>query len=120
MTLTPNVSLGAITLPASVNVIGSNTYAAAIGLSQVIYAGGSLTAQKEAERLALGAAQAQELRTEQAVENSVRRAYYALRSAQARRASRAKLCRSRRNISRARRSSSRPESSRRTTCCAAA
>ena len=83
VTLTPNVSLGAMTLPASVNVIGSNTYAAAIGLSQVIYAGGSLTAQKEAERLALGAAQAQELRTEQAVENSVRRAYYALRSAQA-------------------------------------
>lgn len=66
-----------------VTAIGSNTYAAAIGLSQVIYAGGSLTAQKEAERLALGAAQAQELRTEQAVENSVRRAYYALRSAQA-------------------------------------
>lgn len=67
-----------------VTAIGSNTYAAAVGLSQVIYAGGSLTAQKEAERLALGAAQAQELRTEQAVENSVRRAYYALRSAQAR------------------------------------
>lgn len=66
-----------------VTAIGSNTYAAAVGLSQVIYAGGSLTAQKEAERLALGAAQAQELRTEQAVENSVRRAYYALRSAQA-------------------------------------
>lgn len=66
-----------------VTAIGSNTYAAAIGLSQVIYAGGSLTAQKEAERLALGAAQAQELRTEQAVENSVRRAYYALRAAQA-------------------------------------
>lgn len=66
-----------------VTAIGSNTYAAAIGLSQVIYAGGSLTAQKEAERFALGAAQAQELRTEQAVENSVRRAYYALRSAQA-------------------------------------
>lgn len=66
-----------------VTAIGSNTYAAAVGLSQVIYAGGSLTAQKEAERLALGAAQAQELRTGQAVENSVRRAYYALRSAQA-------------------------------------
>ena len=66
-----------------VTAIGSNTYAAAVGLSQVIYAGGSLTAQKEAERLALGAAQAQELRTEQAVENSVRRAYYALRAAQA-------------------------------------
>lgn len=66
-----------------VTAIGSNTYAAAIGLSQVIYAGGSLTAQKEAERLALGAAQAQELRTGQAVENSVRRAYYALRAAQA-------------------------------------
>ena len=66
-----------------VTAIGSHTYAAAVGLSQVIYAGGSLTAQKEAERLALGAAQAQELRTEQAVENSVRRAYYALRSAQA-------------------------------------
>ncbi|HIT02916.1 MAG TPA: TolC family protein [Candidatus Caccocola faecipullorum] len=66
-----------------VTAIGSHTYAAAVGLSQVIYAGGSLTAQKEAERLALGAAQAQELRTEQAVENSVRRAYYALRAAQA-------------------------------------
>lgn len=66
-----------------VTAIGSNTYAAAVGLSQVIYAGGSLTAQKEAERLALGAARAQELRTEQAVENSVRRAYYALRAAQA-------------------------------------
>lgn len=69
----------------SINAVGSHTYAAAIGLSQVIYAGGSLTAQKEAERLALGATEAQELRIEQSVENSTRRAYYSFRDAQAQR-----------------------------------
>lgn len=85
-----------------VTAIGSNTYAAAIGLSQVIYAGGSLTAQKEAERLALGAAQAQELRTGQAVENSVSRAYYALRAAQAKaRVAREALALAKEHLSRA-------------------
>lgn len=60
-----------------------NTYAAAIGLSQVIYSGGSLQAQKKAAELNRDSCLAQENRTKQSVSNAVRRAYYALRSAQA-------------------------------------
>lgn len=67
----------------NVPILGSHTYAAAVGLTQVIYAGGSLTAQKQAAQLARDAAEAQERRTEQGVANAVRRAYYALRCAQA-------------------------------------
>lgn len=73
----------AIGAPLAVDVVGRNTYAAAVGLSQVIYAGGSLSAQKEASRLALGAVEAQEERVRQSAANAVRRAYYALRCAQA-------------------------------------
>ncbi|EHL69300.1 TolC family protein [Cloacibacillus evryensis] len=67
----------------NVPILGSHTYAAAVGLTQVIYAGGSLTAQKQAAQLARDAAAAQERRTAQSVENAVCRAYYTLRCAQA-------------------------------------
>ena len=57
--------------------IGSrNTYAAAVGFMQTIYAGGSLTAMKQAKSLALDAARAEEARTEQSVTNAVRVAYF--------------------------------------------
>ena len=42
----------------NVPILGSHTYAAAVGLTQVIYAGGSLTAQKQAAQLARDAAAA--------------------------------------------------------------
>lgn len=67
----------------NVPILGSHTYAAAVGLTQVIYAGGSLTANKQAAQLARDAVEAQERRTRQGVENAVCRAYYALRCAQA-------------------------------------
>ncbi|MDO5114608.1 MAG: TolC family protein [Synergistaceae bacterium] len=67
----------------SVPIIGSHAYAAAVGLTQLIYSGGSLGAQKQAAQLAGEAAAAQERRVAQGVDNAVRRAFYALRSAQA-------------------------------------
>ncbi len=67
----------------SVPVLSSHTYAAAVVLTQIIYSGGSLQAKKEAARLEKDAAAAGGTRTKQGVENAVRRAYYAVRSAQA-------------------------------------
>ncbi|MCR5336688.1 MAG: TolC family protein, partial [Synergistes sp.] len=67
----------------SVPVLSSHTYAAAVVLTQIIYSGGSLQAKKEAARLEKDAAAAGGIRTKQGVENAVRRAYYAVRSAQA-------------------------------------
>ena len=67
----------------SVPVLSTHTYAAAVYLTQIIYSGGSLQAKKEAARLERDAMLAREARTRQGVENAVRRAYYALRSAQA-------------------------------------
>lgn len=67
----------------SVPVLESHTYAAAVMLTQTIYSGGSLQAQKEAARLAKEASEARGVRTKQGVDNAVRRAYYAVRSAQA-------------------------------------
>ena len=67
----------------SVPMLSSHTYAAAVMLTQIIYSGGSLQAKKEAARLEADAAAAREIRTKQGVENAVRRAYYAVRSAQA-------------------------------------
>lgn len=70
-------------LPFDVSVLNTHTYTAAAVLTQTIYAGGSLTAQKKAAKLARDAAIAEEVRTGQGVSNSVRRAYYELRCAQA-------------------------------------
>lgn len=67
----------------SVPVLSTHTYAAAVYLTQIIYSGGSLQAKKEAARLERDALLAREARTRQGVDNAVRRAYYALRSAQA-------------------------------------
>ena len=67
----------------SVPVLSTHTYAAAVVLTQIIYSGGSLQAKKEAARLEADAAAARETRTKQGVQNAVRRAYYAVRSAQA-------------------------------------
>ncbi|WP_352402267.1 TolC family protein [Synergistes jonesii] len=67
----------------SVPVLESHTYAAAVMLTQTIYSGGSLQARKEAARLAKDASEARGARTKQGVDNAVRRAYYAVRSAQA-------------------------------------
>ena len=60
-----------------------NTYAAAIGLWQIIYSGGSLQANKQAAALYRDSAKAQEGRAVQTVSNGVRRAYFGLRCAQA-------------------------------------
>ena len=84
--ITANMSLPIPLLgsPATeLSFLGSGTYAAAIALTQIIYSGGSLSAQRDAAKLARDASAAQEKRTEQAVANAVRRAYYALRTAQA-------------------------------------
>lgn len=70
-------------LPLGVSILGSHTYTAAAVLTQTIYAGGSLTAQKKAAKLARDAVAAEEVRTGQGISNSVRRAYYSLRCAQA-------------------------------------
>jgi len=67
----------------SVPVLESHTYAAAVMLTQTIYSGGSLQARKEAARLAKDASEARGARTKQGVDNAVRRAYYAVRAAQA-------------------------------------
>ena len=59
-----------------------NTYAAAAGFVQTVYAGGSLYANKQAAVLARDAAAAEESRVLQSVANSVRVAYYGLRRAE--------------------------------------
>ncbi len=53
-----------------------NVYIAAAGFVQTIYAGGSLSASKEAAKLARDAAVAEKERISQTVANSVRTAYY--------------------------------------------
>ncbi|MDO4988202.1 MAG: TolC family protein [Synergistes sp.] len=64
-------------------VLDSQTYAAAVVLTQSIYSGGSLQAKRQSDKIALDAAEASAERTREGVENSVRRAYYAHRCAQA-------------------------------------
>jgi outer membrane protein TolC len=54
------------------------TNQAAVNLTQVLFSGGSLTARTEAARLLLAAARSERDRTLQAVDNGVRRAFYAL------------------------------------------
>ena len=54
------------------------TTQAAVNLTQVLFSGGSLTARTEAARLLLEAAKSERDRTLQAVDNGVRRAFYAL------------------------------------------
>lgn len=71
--------LGVFNLPVGYR----NTYAAAVALTQVIYSGGTLPAQKEAAKLSRDSLTAQEIRTQESVSNAVRRAYYGLRRAQA-------------------------------------
>lgn len=59
-----------------------NTYVAALGFTQTIYAGGSLTASRQAAFLARSAAVAERLRVYQSVCYSVRCAYFNLRRAE--------------------------------------
>lgn len=74
--------------PATGSVIGlvplgyRNTYVAAAGFIQTVYAGGSLYAGKQAAVLAKDAALAEETRVSQSVSNSVRIAFYNLKRAE--------------------------------------
>ena len=57
-------------------VLSQNVYSAALSLSQVLYAGGSLTANKQGAELGLSASKAEAFRVFQSVANSVRVNFY--------------------------------------------
>lgn len=60
-----------------------NTWRTAVVLTQVLYSGGSLSANRAAARLRTEAQRAREIRALQGVENGVKRAYYDLQRARA-------------------------------------
>ncbi len=60
-----------------------NTWQTAVVLTQVLYSGGTLSANRAAARLQAEARRAREIRTLQGVENGVKRAYYDLQRARA-------------------------------------
>jgi len=60
-----------------------DTYQAALTLTQVLYSGGTLTANRKAAELNLASVQAQETRTRQSVIYSVQSAFYSLQRARA-------------------------------------
>lgn len=57
------------------------TYAAGLRLTQLLYTGGSLTANRKAAEFEVDSAEAEEVRTFQAVENGVRRGFFDLQRA---------------------------------------
>ena len=61
--------------PFSVKVSDKNIYEAALSLTQIIYSGGTVSANRHAARLAKEAAEAEETRVRQTVTNGVRLAY---------------------------------------------
>ncbi len=61
----------------------NNIFISAAVLTQTIYAGGSLTSAKAAAKLARDATKAETVRITQTIENSVRRAYYNYKRAEA-------------------------------------
>jgi outer membrane protein TolC len=60
-----------------------NTYQAALTLTQTLYSGGTLTANRKAAELSLAAARADEFRTRQSVENAIQTGYFSLQRARA-------------------------------------